>query len=123
MQRDLNRCAIPTRVSRNGFEVAQLLVPDFERSFLVGDGVFEVEELQLRAIPHSGVTGMTAMWMVFSEALSMLRAAGVTPRLYECVNVEGARAKNAVQIEGYLELGVDVLGEGEAAAAVAAATA
>ena len=35
----------------------------------LGDGVFAVEELELRAIPHSGVTGMTAMWMLFSEAL------------------------------------------------------
>ena len=87
----------------------------------LGDGVFEVEELQLRAIPHSGVTGMTAMWMVFSEALAILRAAGVMPRLYECVNVEGARAKNAVLISGYLESAVGVLAEGEAAAAVAAA--
>ncbi len=87
----------------------------------LGDGVFEVEELRLRAIPHSGVTGMTAMWMVFSEALSILRAAGVMPRLYECVNVEGARAKNAVLISGYLESAVGVLAEGEAAAAVAAA--
>jgi hypothetical protein len=37
------------------------------------------------------------------------------------VNVEGARAKNAVLISGYLESTVGVLAAGEAAAAVAAA--
>jgi uncharacterized phosphosugar-binding protein len=87
----------------------------------LGDGVFQVDELALRAIPHSGVTSMTAMWMVFSEALAILRTAGIMPRLYECVNVEGARAKNAVQIAGYLGSTVGVLAEGEAAAAVASA--
>ena len=86
----------------------------------LGDGVFEVEELDLRAIPHSGVTGMTAMWMIFAEALAILRSSGITPRLYECVNIEGARAKNAVMIAGYLDSTVGVLADGEAEAAVAA---
>jgi uncharacterized phosphosugar-binding protein len=75
----------------------------------LGDGVFAVEELELRAIPHSGVTGMTAMWMLFSEALSILRARGTTPRLYQCVNVAGARERNAVQLAAYRETGVGVL--------------
>ena len=42
----------------------------------LGDGVFNIPELQMRAIPHSGITGMTAMWMIFSEALSLMRAGG-----------------------------------------------
>jgi uncharacterized phosphosugar-binding protein len=86
----------------------------------LGDGVFEVDELRLRAIPHSGITGMTAMWMIFAEALSVMRARGVMPRLYECVNIDGARARNAVQIAGYLDTGVGFLADGEADRVVAA---
>jgi uncharacterized phosphosugar-binding protein len=86
----------------------------------LGDGIFEVEELALRAIPHSGITGMTAMWMVFSEALSVMRAGGVTPRLYECVNIDGARERNEVQLAGYLESGLGFLADGEAGRVVAA---
>jgi uncharacterized phosphosugar-binding protein len=75
----------------------------------LGDGVFEVEELELRAIPHSGVTGMTAMWMLFSEALAILRERGTTPRLYQCVNEPGARERNAVQLAAYHQTGIGVL--------------
>jgi uncharacterized phosphosugar-binding protein len=75
----------------------------------LGDGVFAVDELGLRAIPHSGVTGMTAMWMLFSEALAILRQRGTTPRLYQCVNEPGARDKNAAQLAAYHETGVGIL--------------
>ena len=34
-----------------------------------GDGVFDVEELRLRAIPHSGVTLVAGLWMILSHAL------------------------------------------------------
>ena len=36
------------------------------------------------------------------EALSILRASGVTPRLYECVNIEGARERNAGYVADYV---------------------
>jgi uncharacterized phosphosugar-binding protein len=75
----------------------------------LGDGVFAVDELELRAIPHSGVTGMTAMWMLFSETLAILRERGTTPRLYQCVNEPGARERNAVQLAAYHETGIGVL--------------
>ena len=78
----------------------------------LGDGVFAVEELGFRAIPHSGVTGMTAMWMLFSEALRILRERGTTPRLYQCVNEPGARERNAVQLAAYHETGIGVLAPG-----------
>jgi uncharacterized phosphosugar-binding protein len=83
-------------------EVADIVV-DVPGPF--GDGVFDVPELEMRAIPHSGVTSMTAMWMIFSEALSLLRGRSITPRLWECVNIDGARARNAVRIDGYLRTG------------------
>ena len=46
----------------------------------VGDGVFDDPETGTRVIPHSGVTGMVAMWMIFAEATAVLRARGESPR-------------------------------------------
>jgi len=80
----------------------------------LGDGVFEVDALRLRAIPHTGVTMVATMWMIFSEALHILRNAGTLPRLYECIMIEGSRARNAVQIDGYLRTGLGYLTAGEA---------
>ena len=78
-----------------------------------GDGVFEVEELQLRAIPHSGVTLVAGLWMIFSAALEEMRARGSVPRLYQCDMIEGAREKNAKQIDAYLRTGVGYAKRGE----------
>jgi uncharacterized phosphosugar-binding protein len=72
----------------------------------LGDGVFDVPELDMRAIPHSGVTGPAAMWMIFSEALAILRTDGVTPHLYKCVNIEGARERNRRVLAAYTATGV-----------------
>ena len=44
-----------------------------------GDGVFELTDLNFRVIPHSGVTLVTALWMIFSEALAVMRSHGVIP--------------------------------------------
>jgi len=71
-----------------------------------GDGVFAVEEIPFRVVPHSGVTLVAGLWMVFSHALELLRGRGLVPRLYQCDMVEGARARNAAQVEGYLLTGV-----------------
>jgi uncharacterized phosphosugar-binding protein len=90
----------PTRARLH--EIADIVV-DVPGPF--GDGVFDVPELGMRAIPHSGVTSMTAMWMIFSETLSLLREQRTTPRLWECVNVTGARGRNAERMDGYIRTG------------------
>ena len=71
-----------------------------------GDGVFEVEELSLRAIPHSGVTLVAALWMIFSSAMEGLRDIASVPRLYQCDMVEGSRPRNADQLSAYSRTGV-----------------
>ena len=78
-----------------------------------GDGVFELTDLNFRVIPHSGVTLVTALWMIFSEALAVMRSHGVIPRLYQCDMVQGARERNALQIAGYVATGAGYLDEDE----------
>lgn len=60
----------------------------------LGDGVFDAPEYGIRVVPHSGVVGMTAMWMIFADAIDHLRAMGMMPLLYECIAVRGAKKKN-----------------------------
>jgi uncharacterized phosphosugar-binding protein len=40
----------------------------------VGDGVFEDPQTGIRVLPHSGVTGMTAMWMIFARPRACSRS-------------------------------------------------
>ena len=68
----------------------------------IGDGIFEIGDPPIRVIPHSGVTGMVAMWMIFAEATSVLQARNKVPRFYECIMVTGAAEHNATEIDEYL---------------------
>jgi uncharacterized phosphosugar-binding protein len=79
----------------------------------VGDGVFE--HSGMRVMPHSGVTGTVATWMIFSEAVAVLGADGQAPRFYECMMVEGARERNGRERDEYLATGRGVVaGSGSA---------
>jgi uncharacterized phosphosugar-binding protein len=73
----------------------------------VGDGVFE--HSGMRVMPHSGVTGMVAMWMIFSEAVALLEAEGGAPRFYECIMVDGAPERNGRERDEYLATGRGVV--------------
>jgi uncharacterized phosphosugar-binding protein len=68
----------------------------------IGDGMFAVGDPPIRVIPHSGVTGMVAMWMIFAEATSVLRGRNKLPRFYECIMISGADVHNATEIDAYL---------------------
>ena len=68
----------------------------------IGDGVFTDPSTQIAILPHSGVTGMIAMWMIFSEAVTRLETTGDTPRFWECIMVEGATERNRLEREAYL---------------------
>ena len=81
----------------------------------VGDGVFEDPRSGIRVLPHSGVTGMVAMWMILAEAAAVLAERGEAPRWYECVALEGAQERNRREREAYLTTGMGVVEVGERA--------
>jgi uncharacterized phosphosugar-binding protein len=86
-------------------EVADIIV---DLAGPVGDGVFRHPDDPMRVMPHSGVTGMVAMWMIFSEAAGILGEQDQVPHFYECVMVAGAAAKNAAARDAYIETGSGV---------------
>jgi uncharacterized phosphosugar-binding protein len=67
----------------------------------VGDGVEDHLGTGVRILPHSGVTGMVAMWMIFAEAVSCLEEQGKEPLLYQCIMVRGARERNDALLSQY----------------------
>lgn len=93
----------PSRLSLH--EVADIVV---DLAGPVGDGVFAHPDDEMRIVPHSGVTGMVAMWMILSEAIDALANQGELPHVYECVMVEGAAEKNAAARGLYLSSGSGV---------------
>jgi len=46
---------------------------------------------------------MVAMWMIFAEAMSVLRRGNKLPRFYQCIMITGADDHNAAEIDGYLK--------------------
>jgi uncharacterized phosphosugar-binding protein len=80
-------------------EVADIVV---DLAGPIGDGIFSTGDPEIQVIPHSGVTGMLAMWMIFAEAMSVMAADGLAPRFYQCVMVEGARERNNLQLGEYI---------------------
>ena len=75
----------------------------------VGDGVFDDPDLGFAVIPHSGVVGMTAMWMILADAMDRLRARNLLPLMYQCVAVRGARVRNDAAWTRYVESGRGVV--------------
>jgi len=67
----------------------------------IGDGVFELPESGVRVIPHSGSVGAVVMWMVFAEAISLMRAEGESPLMYQCIAVAGADEFNSAAWSQY----------------------
>ena len=60
----------------------------------VGDGVMELADTGVRTMPSSGVTGMVAMWMIFSEAVAVLVAQGKVPMCTQSLQLPGATPRN-----------------------------
>jgi uncharacterized phosphosugar-binding protein len=67
----------------------------------VGDGVFAFPEIDARVMPSSGVTGMMAMWMIFSQAVELLLAEGKVPLVYQSLQLPGAIARNERLVAEY----------------------
>jgi uncharacterized phosphosugar-binding protein len=67
----------------------------------VGDGVMELLDTGVRIMPSSGVTGMVAMWMIFSEAVALLCAEGKVPMVTQSLQLPGATPRNEALIAEY----------------------
>jgi uncharacterized phosphosugar-binding protein len=67
-----------------------------------GDGESTLPDSAVRVFPSSGVTVMTAVWMMLAEATHQLIVRGKLPLVYQSILVPGAVARNAAEQEAYL---------------------
>jgi uncharacterized phosphosugar-binding protein len=77
-----------------------------------GDGEIDLPGDDVRIIPSSGITGMTAMWMIFAEAVEQLQAHGLMPIMWQSMLVPGATARNEKLRRQYLDERVGYLTPG-----------
>jgi uncharacterized phosphosugar-binding protein len=84
------------------FEVADLVI---DNCGVVGDALLEVEGLEAKICPSSGVTAAVIIWMLTAQLVTHLLKLGITPSVYKSINLEGAIDYNHKQKERYLEKG------------------
>ena len=84
------------------FEVADIVIDNYG---VVGDALLEVEGLEPKICPSSGVTAAVIIWMLTAQLVTHLLKLGITPSIYKSMNLEGAIDYNNKQKERYLEKG------------------
>ena len=60
----------------------------------VGDGALTFSEIDALVMPSSGVAGMMAMWMIFSQTIALVLADGKVPLVYQSLQIPHAIARN-----------------------------
>lgn len=70
-----------------------------------GDAMLEMEGLEVKACPASGIAATVIMWAVTSEVIERLIAQGITPSVYKSANYPGGPEYNLKLEERYKEKG------------------
>lgn len=73
------------------FELADIVIDNLG---LPGDAALDFEGVPLRACPTSTLTGVTILWSVLAEAVSILVARGEAPPVIMSANLDGATEWN-----------------------------
>ena len=85
------------------FEVADVAI---DNCGVVGDAALELEGLDSKAIPTSGLTFCYIIWALTAEALGQMLARGLKPHVYRSVNLPEGEQVNARAEAEYRESGV-----------------
>lgn len=84
------------------FEVADFVIDNCGE---VGDSLLEVEGIEPKICPSTGVTAAVIIWMLTAQLVTHLLELGITPSIYKSMNLDGAIEYNNEQIERYKKLG------------------
>jgi uncharacterized phosphosugar-binding protein len=85
------------------FEVADVAI---DNCGMVGDAALDMEGLDARAVPTSGLTFCYIIWALTAEAISQMVARGLKPHVYRSVNLPDGEEFNARAEAEYRETGV-----------------
>ncbi len=85
------------------YEVADLVIDNHAP---YGDAMLEVEGLDAKVCPASGIAAACIMWAVTAGTVENLIAKGIAPTVYKSVNAPGGPEDVQARQERYKELGV-----------------
>ncbi len=84
------------------FEVADMV---FDNHAPYGDAMLDVEGLDAKVCPASGICAAVIMWAVVAGTIENLLAKGITPTVYKSVNAPGGPEDVSERQKRYKELG------------------
>ncbi len=85
------------------FECADVVI---DNCGIVGDAALDVEGLDTRFGPTSGIAAAAIIWMLGAAVVEKLLARGLKPHVYKSVNLEGGAEFNAQAEAEFRETGV-----------------
>ncbi len=85
------------------FEVADVVI---DNCGVIGDAALDVEGLDTRVIPTSGLTFCYIIWALVAEVIAQVQARGLRPHVYRSVNLPDGEAFNARAEAEYRETGI-----------------
>jgi uncharacterized phosphosugar-binding protein len=85
------------------FEAAEVVI---DNCGVVGDASLEIEGMETKAVPTSGLTFCYIIWAITAEAIAQMTARGLKPHVYRSVNLPDGEAFNAKGEAEYRETGV-----------------
>jgi len=84
------------------FEVGDVVI---DNCAPVGDAMLEVDGLEQKAFPASGISAAFIMWSICAQLIENLLEKGISPSVYKSVNFPGGGEYNAKTLERYKEKG------------------
>jgi uncharacterized phosphosugar-binding protein len=85
------------------FEVADVVI---DNCGVVGDAILEVEGVEAKVAPTSGLTFCYIIWALTCEAIDQMLGRGLRPHVYQSINRPGGAEFNARAEAEYRETGV-----------------
>lgn len=85
------------------YEVAEVVI---DNCGIVGDAVLDMEGVDTRVAPTSGVAFCFIIWALISEAVARMTARGLKPHVYRSINLPGGAEFNARAEAEYRETGI-----------------
>lgn len=84
------------------YEVADIAIDNHAP---YGDAMMEVQGLEMKACPASGISAACVLWAIVAGTIERLIARGITPSVYRSANAPGGIEDGNCQRERYKELG------------------
>jgi Uncharacterized protein containing SIS (Sugar ISomerase) phosphosugar binding domain len=73
---------------------------------VVGDAVLEVEGIDVKVCPTSGITGIFILWLLMAEVIEMLLNRGIKPHIYKSINFDDGKEYNEKALIEYKKTGI-----------------